>query len=360
MADPSERRDGFAPKLLLTVSVVIGAGLLLYLFFWALPVLLLLFAGLLTGVLLNGMANLLRRAVPIPYKAAVGIVCVLLLGLTGGFWWYAGPAIAAQAGELGEAIVSAITQLEGWLEEHDWGESILGQVPSTDEMWERIGSGAVLGEVTGVVSTVIGAGFDIFIILFVAIYCALNPGVYINNAIRLFPKPRRERMHEVVSASGRALKLWLIGQVISMAFVAVFVYVGLTILGVPLALVLAVLSFAFGFIPYLGPILAAIPALLVAFLVGPTMVLYVLILYFVLENVQSYVVIPLIQEAVVSLPPVLLIAAQLLFASFGGLLGIALATPIAVLVVVFVQMLYVEDALEDDVIVIGSKEEAED
>jgi predicted PurR-regulated permease PerM len=346
----------YAHRVLVAVGVVITAALLLYLVFWAFPVIMLLFAGILIGVLMNGAANLLRRGVPIPYKPAVGIVIVVFFVLTAAFWWYAGPAIASQAGELGETTLSAISDLESWLQDRDWGESLLEQVPSAEALWETIGSGGALGRLRGVVSTIVATGFDLFIIFFVAIYCALNPGVYVNNAIKLFPIHRRERMHEVATRSARALKLWLVGQFVSMLFVAVFVYVGLTILGVPLALVLAVMSFAFGFIPYLGPILAAVPALLVAFVVSPMMVVYVGILYFILENVQSYVVIPLIQEAVVSLPPVLLIAAQLLFAAFAGILGIALAAPIVVIIVVFVQMLYVEDALGDRVPVIGSKE----
>jgi len=350
----------YVQRLLVTVGVLIAAGVLLYLVWFTFPVLMLLFAGILTGVLLNGSANLIRRGVPIPYKAAVGIVCVVFFLLFGGFWWYAGPAIGAQASALGDTVIAALAELEVWLGEREWGESILDQVPAGDEIFERLGKGGVLGQVTGVVSTVLGAAFDLFIIFFVGIYCALNPAVYINNVIKLFPKRRRERMHEVATSTGRALKLWLLGQFFSMAFVAVFVYVGLLILDVPLALVLAVMSFALGFIPYLGPILAAIPALLVAFVVSPMMVVYVAILYFILENVQSYIVIPLVQEAVVSLPPVLLIASQLLFAAFGGILGIALAAPLMVVAVVFIQMLYVQDALGDDVPVIGSKEEKKD
>jgi predicted PurR-regulated permease PerM len=361
MSDVTPLSDGrrYAHRVLIAIGLVVATALLLWFVFYALSVVMLLFAGVLVGVLLNGAANLIRRFAPIPYKLAVGIVCLVFLGLTVGFWWYAGPAIVGQAGELGDAVVSALEGVEGWLQQYEWGETIIDKVPTGEDLMGRLASGTVLGQVTGVVALALGVAFDLFIIFFIALYCALNPGVYVNNAIRLFPKERRARMHEVATSTSRALKLWLIGQFFSMAFVAVFVYVGLTLLGVPLALVLAVLSFAFGFIPYLGPILAAVPALLVAFLVSPTMVLYVGLLYFVLENVQSYVVIPLIQEAVVSLPPVLLIAAQLLFAAVAGILGIALAAPIVVVIVVWIQMLYVEDALGDDVPVIGSKEDDE-
>ncbi len=356
MAEPSPSRS-YVQKVVAAVGIVITAFLLLAAVWYALSFLMLMFAGMLVGVLLSGSADLMRRVVPIPYKIGVGIAFVFLFGLVSIFFWYAGPAVVSQAGDLGEAIVSALAALEEWVEGFDWGESVLDEVPSVQTLWERIGAAGVLGHVTGIASTVVGVLFDIFIVCFVGIYLALKPGVYVDNIVRLFPKDRRAGVKEAFVRSGRALKLWLIGQFVSMAFVAVFVMIGLSLLGVPMALVLGVLSFVLGFIPYLGPILAAIPALLVAFLVGPEMVLYVAILYFILENVQSYVVIPLIQEAVVSLPPVLLIAVQLLFAGFGGILGIALAAPIAVVAVVFIQVLYVREALCDDVTVIGSRDD---
>lgn len=358
-SSPAGRQARFTARVLVVLGLVLVVGVVVWLVAAALRVVLLLFAGALVGVLLNGMANLLRRAVPLPYKAAVGVVCLVLLVLVVAFFAYAGPAVANQAEDFVEAVTAGLGQLQELVGRYEWGRDLLDQVPPTEEILRRLGSGGVLGELTGVVSTVIGGLFDLVILLFAGLYFALNPRVYVDNVIRLFPPDRRERLHEVAHATARALKLWLVGQFVSMAFVAVFVTVGLWILGVPLAVMIGVISFLLGFIPYLGPILAAIPALLVALLVSPQTVLYVAILYFVLEQVQSYVVIPLVQEKVVSLPPVLLIAVQLLFAAVGGILGIALATPIAVVAVVWVQMLYVEDALGDRVPVIGTKEDDE-
>ena len=355
----SPRGHGFTHRVLVAVGIVVVVGLVFWLLSGAFRVLLLLFAGVLVGVLLNAMANLLRRVAPIPYKAAVGAVCLILLALTVGFFWYAGPAVADQAEDFGEAVTAGVERLGQILSQHDWGRQVLEQAPSADELLQRLGSGGMLGELTGVASTVLGSAFDLVIVLFAGLYFALDPRVYVDNAVRLFPKHRRARMQEVAHSTARALKLWFVGQFISMAFVAVFVTVGLWLLGVPLAVMIGVISFFLGFIPYLGPILAAVPALLVALLVSPEMVLYVAILYFVLEQLQSYVVIPLVQERAVSLPPVLLIGAQLLFAAVSGILGIALATPITVVVVVFIQMLYVEDGLGDRVAVIGSKEDDE-
>jgi len=356
---PAPATSRYTRHVLIALGLLLVFGVVVWLFSAAFRVLLLLFAGVLVGVLLNGMANLLRRFLPMPYKAAVGVVCLVLLAMTVGFFWYAGPAVAAQAEDFAEAVAAGLGALQALIGQYDWGESLLEQAPTGEELLQRLGSGGVLGELTGIFSTVLGGAFDLVIIGFAGLYFALNPGVYVNNTIRLFPPERRGRLHEVADRTAHALKLWLVGQFWSMAFVAVFVTVGLWILGVPLAVMIGVLSFFFGFIPYLGPILAAIPALLVALLVSPTMVLYVAILYFILEQVQSYVVIPLIQEKVVSLPPVLTIAGQLLFAAVSGILGIALAAPIIVVAVVFIQMLYVEDALGDRVPVIGTKEDDE-
>lgn len=354
---PDDTLSTFARRVWTAVGIVMLVVLLVYFASVAFRVILLLLAGVLFAVMLNGLANQLRRFLPLPYKGAVGVVTLLLFGVLFVFSWRVGPSIAAQAGEMQEALMAAVAQVEETISDQTWGESVLDAVPDTEGLIERMGSSGVLGQVTGVVSAFLSIMFDAFIMVFIGIYVALNPRVYVDNGLRLFPKHRRARLRETIVQSVKALKLWLWGQFLSMAFVAVFVLIGLLLLGVPLAPMLAVLSFFLGFIPYLGPILAAVPALLVAFLVGPEMVLYVAILYFVLENLQSYIVIPLVQEWVVALPPVLLIMVQLLFAAFAGILGIALASPIAVVAVVMIQMLYVSDVLGDNPKVIGTPDD---
>ena len=140
---------------------------------------------------------------------------------------------------------------------------------------------------------------------------------------------------------GRTLQGWLLAQLGSMTVIGMLTALGLWLLGVQLAVVLGVIAALLTFIPNLGPILAAVPALLLAFAEGPTQVLWVAALYVGVQVIEGNVTTPLIQQRTISLPPALILAAQLLMASLFGLLGLALATPLAAVGITLTQSLYV-------------------
>jgi len=140
----------------------------------------------------------------------------------------------------------------------------------------------------------------------------------------------------------------MVGQLISMTAVGLSSYLGLRLLGVPLALTLAVVAFLLTFIPFIGPLLSGIPVVLVAFSQSPTLALYALLLYTAIQLFEGYVLTPNVQRRSVSLPPALTIAAQVLLGVLVGALGVTLATPLAAAGMVVVNRLYVEEVLEDD------------
>jgi predicted PurR-regulated permease PerM len=133
--------------------------------------------------------------------------------------------------------------------------------------------------------------------------------------------------------------------------------VALLLLGLPLALVLGVLTFVLAFIPYIGPILAFVPIVLVAFMEGPQTLLWVGLIYVAVMAIESYVVTPLVQQKVIALPPALLLFSQLLMGALAGVLGLALAPPLAVCVIIAVQVLYVRGKLHDDVPLLGTEDD---
>jgi len=133
-----------------------------------------------------------------------------------------------------------------------------------------------------------------------------------------------------------------------MTAVGLLSYVGLRLLGVPLALILAVVAFLLTFIPFIGPLLSAIPVVLVAFSVGPTTALYALLLSSAIQMLEGHVLTPNVQRRSVALPPALTIAAQVLFGVLVGALGVMLATPLAATALVMVKELYVREVLGDD------------
>ena len=347
--------QSLAHKTLIIVGTVLAMLALVALVLYASDVVLLAFAGILLGVLLDGLASTLAAKSPLSRFWALLVVIAAFAVLLVGAGFIVGPQIAAQTGEMRTALTEGLEALRARLEQLAWAQPLLSELPGNGSLG-ALSSGA-LGRLTGTLSTVFGLISNVFIIAFVGIYLAVHPNLYLDNVVRLFGRSRHAHMREVLATLGHALRRWLLGQFLSMSIVGLLTTIGLLILGVPLALTLGLIAFLLAFIPYLGPIAATVPAVLVAFIEGPTMVLYVLGLYGGVQFIESYLATPMIQKQVVSLPPALLIFAQILMGALTGVIGIALATPLAVVVIVLVQMLYVEDVLGDDVTPLGEKEE---
>jgi predicted PurR-regulated permease PerM len=237
--------------------------------------------------------------------------------------------------ELIESLVLAIEWLRTRTGFDQWVEGVT----------EDFTANEFIGGATDFLAATFGTITNLAIVIIIGIYLAASPGLYVRGFCRLFPQPRRDRAQQVLGAIGRTLRWWMIGQLVSMSVVGVLTYLGLWLLEVPLALVLAVMAFLLTFIPVLGPILAAIPVLLVAFTQGLDVGLWILLLYIVIQNLEGYVITPLIQRRTVSLPPAMTLSSQVLLGALAGVLGIALATPLAAAALVAVRMLYIEDVL---------------
>ncbi|MGH7200668.1 MAG: AI-2E family transporter, partial [Planctomycetaceae bacterium] len=174
-----------------------------------------------------------------------------------------------------------------------------------------------------------------------------EPQLYIRGILRLVPVPRRKRCREVLAAAGYTLRWWILGRLFSMAVLGILVGVGLGLLSVPMALTLALIAAALEFIPTIGPILASLPAILIAFMQGPQQALYVVLLYLAVQTVESYLLTPLVERQSVRLPPVMTILVMTLFGVLWGVLGVLVAAPATAAMITVVQMLYVEDTLGD-------------
>lgn len=204
-----------------------------------------------------------------------------------------------------------------------------------------------LSRAGGLAATLFGALGGYVVFLFVGLFFAIDPGTYRRGLLCLVPRAKRRRAQEVLSAGAHILRMWLFGKVVAMFVVGILTWLGLIFLSIPLAMTLAVAAALLTFIPNLGPILAALPALLLALLKGPQDVLYVGILYVAVQAVETYVVTPLIQQRAGNLPPALILLGQITMALLAGSLGVILATPLVALTLVWVRMLYVEDFLGD-------------
>lgn len=172
----------------------------------------------------------------------------------------------------------------------EWTRQALANAPpAKDFMPDRPD---VLAKVTGVFSNTLGALANFVIVIAIGIYLAADPDAYVHGFARLFPKPRRARVLEVLAAIGTTLRWWLMGKFLSMIVVGVLTAAGLWLLGIPLAVTLALIAAALTFIPNIGPILAVVPAALLALLQSPMQVVYVCLLYLGIQTFESYLLTP--------------------------------------------------------------------
>jgi predicted PurR-regulated permease PerM len=345
---PSVREDR---NFLHTTFLFYGLGLLFLLggsIIWlAYDALLLVFACILVAVLLYELSCRLKKWLPIPRGAALALVVILFFLVLGIAGWLMAPQVAQQANELIDAVPKSFERLRSALEENKLLRSLAVNLPSTEKLMSRIS--AMLPQAGLFFSGMLGVIGNIAIIAFVGTYFAAQPRVYINGVITLVPHRKRIRMREVLDELGATLGQWLFGKLVSMLIVGVATGVGLALLGVPLALVLGILAGLLDFIPYLGPIMAGVPAVLLALSESPSLALYVVLLFLGVQVLEGYLLLPLIERRTVALPPALTIIMQVLLGTVFGLAGVALATPLTAVIMVLVTMLYVQDVLGDPV-----------
>lgn len=333
-------------------SLVFVGIIALALFLWQIiDALLLMFIGVLIAVFLSGLAQRLSARTPVPRIWSLVIIALALLGMVAGAAVLIGPRISEQFTQLVQTLPQSIDQLKQSLQQTAWGPSLLDQVQSA-QGGLRMG-GNVFSRLTGVASGALGILTNVILILFAAIFFAADPHLYKSGFVLLVPKTKSERVRDALDASGHALWKWLMGKLIAMLFVGVFVTLGLMILGVPLALVLGLFAGLLDFVPFVGPLAAAAPGVLLALTIGPSKALYAALVYFAAQQIEGNILTPLVQQAEVSLPPVLVLFAVLAAGLLFGILGMIVATPLCVLIMVLVKMLYIEDALGKDVKIPG-------
>ena len=348
----------YLQRVLAAVGVATLAFAVLYLFWSFANVLLVVFAGVLAAIFLGGLARKLSHRLPFSRNQTLGLIILVLIGVAASIIILAGPPLAAQAAELAKQLPEALNRLQGWLQKNPWADQIVGKAPDFAELLPAPTD--LLGGVTNLFSTTFGLLANLFLIVVVGIYGAINPSAYVNSAVRLVPPARRQRAREVLHALGRALRWWLVGRFIMMGIVGVLTAVGLWIAGIASPLALGFIAALLAFVPYIGPILSAVPALMVAGLVSLTKVAYVVIVYGAVQLLESYLITPLVQERTVSILPAALIMAQVMMGFLAGALGVLLATPLAVSVIVLVQTLYIDSVLGEPVKVLGEHGEDDD
>ena len=286
----------------------------------------------------------LVRRVRVPRWAAILSVYTALVTVVILFVMLMAPPLASQARELVTAAPDLLSRAQQWL----IAQGILNREITIGEAVRQAPVGGT-DAVTTVVSAIwgfVGGIFGIVTILIVAFYLLIESDNIVRAVVRLFPRPERGRVRDAFRRAGEKVSAWMAGQLLLAAIIGTTAAVGLWIMGVPYFYVLALIAGIGELIPIVGPLLAAIPAIAVAFSVSPALALGVALFFFLQQQVENHVLVPKIMSRQVGISPVLVILALLIGGSLLGLVGAILAVPTVAILQVLLQELLVEAAAD--------------
>lgn len=329
------------------VLIVLALTSLFFLVWHLRGVILMLFGAVVVASVFRALADILRKRLRLPDIVAVAASVLIVLGTIVGLAMLFGSQVAQQVELLSETLPRAWASLEQRI-----GEMGLGEALS-----QGITGGGAFANVGRTIMSV-GSGLaDTLVVVFGGIFLAAQPNFYRYGLVKLVPSGKRALVADALVDSERALRLWLRGQMVAMIVVGVLTGMGLWLLGMPSALVLGLLAGLLEFIPFAGPIIAAVPAVLLALAVSPDLALWVVLLYTAVQQVEGAVVQPLVQQYAVDLPGVVLLFALIAFGTLFGVIGVLLAAPLAVVTYVLVKRLYVREALDTATPIPGERQD---
>jgi len=325
----------FFKRTLILVAVAVTPVLIWYLF----GVVLMAFGAIILAMLLCLGAHPIERWLRLPQWAALILSGLIIMAVILGTAYLFGSYISSQFQDVMQRTASASADIEKSLNGTATGRFMLQHLSSGN-----LSLTEVLPSLLKVSTTFIEA---VIIMLISGAYLAAQPRLYRTGVIWLFPPRHHARVAEIYDGVGEALRLWLLGQLIEMLVIGALSTFVVWLIGVPSPLALGLIAGIGEFIPYLGPILAAIPAVLVALTKSPETALWTLLAYLVIHQIEGNMVAPLIQRRMVAIPPAVMLLGIVAITYLFGPVAIIFAAPIAVVIFAGVNLIYVRDTLHE-------------
>jgi predicted PurR-regulated permease PerM len=336
--------DTTARRALTLITTATVFAILLFVVWQTSAILLLVFAGILLAVVLNGLAVRISGRFHTSYRVSVTVVLLTAIAVLAIGALILAPRLSDQVSDMSERLPQALQQLRDKLGQYGWARQALSQGSGSASMPF---SNGLLPRLPNLFSSTFGFLADAVLVLFIGLYLAYDPGLYRSGLIRMVAPRHRSRATEVLDVLNGTLWWWAIARLCTMLAVAVLTGIGLALIGVPLAFTLGLIAGLFDFVPFIGPILGAVPGIVLALTESADKALYAFILYIGIQQLEGNVITPLFEKKAVGLPPAVTLAALALFGALGGILGMFLAEPLAAVLMVLVNKLYLEDWLGD-------------
>ncbi len=323
---PNEMRDPVMRAEMRRASVWFGLAIAAALVVLLIQPLLLIFAGLVVASMLDGGARLILRYVPIPRGLALTIVVLGVIAFIAGVFYLTGVEIAAQAEQLRATLEAQALRISAWL-------SDLGIMPAASDLTglaqQALGS---VGRVTSFIGGAIGAIGSFFLVLVIGLFVAMEPRIYERGLQWMVPMASRDQFAITLARMARTMRILLAGRLLGMVFEGFITWILLEVAGVPMALLLGIITGMLAFIPNIGAFISGVLMVAVGFSAGPTEGLWAIAIYFGVQTFDGYVLLPLVAKRTVDMPPALTVSSQILMSTLFGFLGLALADPIVAMI----------------------------
>ena len=306
---------------------------------WLRDVLLMAFAAVLIAIALSALAEVVRRVTHLPRLAALAVVVVLAIGFVAGALALFGWRIADQLDDILARTQTSLVQLMALAREHQWSGVLLERLTAA-----RIDT-ATAQFAPALASTLGGIGQSAAytaIVVASGVFLAIDPGRHRQGLLALVPPARRGAARTFLDRSGQVMRKWLVSRLIVMVAIGVLSSLGLWLLGIDGALALGLTGGLLTFIPLVGALIAAVPAILVALAQSPLQAVYVALMYWAVHFIEGTFITPYVQDEETELPPVLTMFSALVAAALFGAVGVFLSSPLALVAIVALRMFYVE------------------